>query len=98
MQRVYFDNGSTSFPKAPKVAEKVAEILLNGSYNINRGGYEASYSLSDTILSARESLNELFNGPKARNVVFTNNITTALNIIIKGLLKQGDHEIGRAHV
>ena len=40
MQRVYVDNGSTSFPKATNVAEKGAEILVNGRYNINRGGYE----------------------------------------------------------
>ena len=47
MKKIYFDNGSTSFPKAPGVAERVADILAHGSYNINRGGYEASYSLSD---------------------------------------------------
>ena len=60
MKKIYFDNGSTSFPKAPGVAERVADILTHGSYNINRGGYEASYSLSDEILATREKLCRLF--------------------------------------
>lgn len=93
MKKVYFDNGSTSFPKAPGVAQAVAQILTEGSYNINRGGYEASYSLSDSILNTRERLCALFGFNKSRNVVFTNNITTSLNMIIKGLLKKGDHVV-----
>ena len=37
---IYFDNGSTSFPKAPGVAEAVGEFLQNGAFNINRGNYQ----------------------------------------------------------
>ena len=93
MKKIYFDNGSTSFPKALGVAERVADILTHGSYNINRGGYEASYSLSDEIRATREKLCRLFGFDKARNVVFTNNITASLNMILKGFLKPGDHVV-----
>jgi cysteine desulfurase family protein len=45
---------------------------------------------------ARESrtlLAQLFNYPEFRNVVLTPSITVALNIVIKGLLRPGDHAL-----
>ena len=36
--QIYFDNGSTSWPKAPGVAEAVCRLLEEGAFNINRGG------------------------------------------------------------
>ena len=44
---IYFDNGSTSFPKAPGVAEAVGEFLQNGAFNINRGNYQEAYDLEE---------------------------------------------------
>lgn len=93
MKKVYFDSGSTSFPKAPGVAETMADILTHGSYNINRGGYESAYSLSDSVYLTREALCRMMNGPKPRNVVFTSNITSSLNMILKGFFKPGDHAV-----
>ena len=90
---IYFDNGSTSFPKAPNVAEQVGELLAQGCFNINRGGYSQAYSLADRVYDTRESLCSLFNFSYPSNVVFTQNITYALNMIIKGYLKSGDHVI-----
>lgn len=34
-EQIYFDNGSTSFSKAPGVAEAMFEHLKKGAYNIN---------------------------------------------------------------
>ena len=34
-EQIYFDNGSTSFPKVPGVAEAMFEHLKKGAYNIN---------------------------------------------------------------
>ena len=44
-KRIYFDNGSTSWPKAPNVAEAIAGLLANGAFNINRGNYEGAYEV-----------------------------------------------------
>ena len=46
MERIYFDNGSTSFPKAPGVSDAVKSLLDNGAFNINRGGYEEAYAIN----------------------------------------------------
>ena len=93
MKRIYFDNSSTSFPKAPGVSNAVKDMLDNGCYNINRGGYSEAYALENVVYDTREMLCELFNFDKVSNVIFTPSITYSLNYIIKGFLKKGDHVI-----
>lgn len=93
MNRVYFDNGATSFPKAPTVATAMASYLLEVGSNINRGSYDASFEAENIVYETRELLCNLFNYNKAENVVFTKNITESMNVILKGYLKYGDHVI-----
>ena len=93
MEKIYFDNGSTSFPKAPGVGDAIRDIIEHGAYNINRGGYEGAYEVADMVLTTREQLCRLFHFSESRNVVFTPSITYSLNSVIKGLLKPGDHVI-----
>lgn len=93
MNGVYLDNGATSFPKAPGVAESVANYLTNIGCNINRGAYNTSFMAEDVVYETRELLCQLFNYSKPENVVFTKNITESLNVLIKGLCKKGDHII-----
>ena len=91
MKRVYLDNGSTSFPKAPGVSDAVKFFMDEVGANVNRGGYETAYSAEDVIMETRVMLKNLFNCPyKTRNVIITPNITYSLNYIIKGWLKPGD--------
>lgn len=91
MNGLYLDNAATSFPKAPGVAEAVAGFLTNNGCNINRGLYTASFEAANIVYETRELLCSLFHFPKPENVVFTKNITESLNVILKGLLKPGDH-------
>ena len=91
MERIYFDNASTSFPKAEGVAEAVYHYIKDCGCNINRGGYDEAYQAEETVLRTRQQLTELFHGPDCRNVVFTRNITESLNVLLKGFLKAGDH-------
>lgn len=93
MNGIYMDNGATSFPKAPGVAESINNYIMNIGCSANRGAYSNSYSVEDTIFETRELICELFNYSKPENVVFTKNITESLNVLIKGLLKSGDHVI-----
>lgn len=90
MREVYFDNSSTSFPKAPGVGKAIAEFLERGGYNVGRGGYNSSYSLAGRVLDTRIKLKDFFGFDSENNVIFTPNVTFALNYIIHGLLKAGD--------
>ena len=93
MKKVYLDNGSTSFPKAPKVGESMARFITEVGCNIGRGGYETAYNLGETIFETRSMLCRMFNFSDEKYVVFTPNVTYSLNFAIKGLLKRGDHVI-----
>lgn len=90
---IYFDNGSTSFPKAPKVAGAVSDFLTKGGFNINRGNYAGAYAVESLVLDTRNQLARLFHAPDSRCVIFTSGITCSLNYFIKGLLKPGDHVV-----
>lgn len=93
MKKFYLDQASTSFPKAPGVAETVYRYLCDSAVNVNRGAYDAAYSVEEQIFKTREQLRRLFHFEtgKGRNVIFTANITASLNILLKGILKPGDH-------
>ena len=93
MAKIYLDQASTSYPKAPSVAQAVYDYLNDSAVNVNRGGYQAAYSVEEQIFETREQLLRLFHftSGKGKNVIFTQNVTTSLNVLLKGLLKSGDH-------
>ena len=91
MNRIYLDQASTSFPKAPGVAQAMTDYLTMNGSNVNRGCYSSAYSAEEIIYETRQLLAELFHFPKCKNVIFTPNVTTSLNFILKGFLKPGDH-------
>lgn len=88
---IYFDNGATSFPKPPSVTEAMVHYIRDIGCNVNRGSYAGAFSAEDILFDTREQLTELFGGEDCKNTIFTANVTTSLNILIKGLLKPGDH-------
>jgi len=91
MKRVYLDNSSTTFPKPREVVSNMKFFIEEVGCNINRGSYHDAYSASGIVLETRELLCSLFGFDDPKNVIFTPSITYALNYIIKGFLKQGDH-------
>ena len=91
MRRIYFDNAATTFPKPDCVLEAVYDYMKNNGMNVGRGAYSAAFSAAGAVYETRERLCRLFNFDKPSNVVFTANVTEALNIVIKGFLKEGDH-------
>lgn len=93
MKKIYLDNAATTFPKPPTVASAINEYINNIGGNVGRGTYESSYAAGEVVYTTREMLSDMFGFSNPLNVVFTPNITTSLNMIIKGLFKSGDHVI-----
>jgi len=93
MRRIYLDNGSTSFPKAPGVGSSMAEFIDHIGVNIARGGYAEAYSTAETVLETREMLCRLFGFDKAENVIFQSGVTAALNLLLRGFLQSGDRVV-----
>ena len=89
--RINFDQASTSFPKAPGVAKAMYAYLTSLGTNVNRGCYEDAYAAEETVFNTRKLLAQLFHFPLTKNVILTGNITQSLNMLLKGLLRPGDH-------
>lgn len=92
-KRIYLDQASTSSPKAPGVARVMSDFLESGGYNISRGHYQGAEAAGLAVLDARKAVARFFHFPAYRRVVFTNNITHSLNLVLKGFLLPGDRVI-----
>lgn len=90
---VYLDNASTTFPKPKQVVDAMYNYMLNIGGNAGRGNYSNSLQSNRYLYEARETVCNFFGYDNPSNVIFTNNVTTSLNMLIKGLLKPGDHVI-----
>ena len=93
MKKVYADNSSTSFPKAPGVSDAIKDFLDNTGCNVNRGGYADSYDVAMEILDTRQLFADMFNAASPQEVIFTPNITYSLNTLLMGFFKKNDHII-----
>lgn len=90
---VYLDNSSTTFPKPKQVIDGIYNYMLNVGGNAGRGNYANSLQSNRFLYEAREIVSDFFCFSSPSNVIFTNNVTTSLNMLIKGLLKPGDHVV-----
>lgn len=88
---VYLDNAATSYPKAPGVASAMADYVEKVGATINRSSYASAQEAGLMTLSLRERLCRLFNHPDPTHAVLTPGATAGLNMVIKGLLRPGDH-------
>lgn len=90
---IYFDNAATSYPKPASVVEEVRRSLVHLGGNPGRGGHEMAMKAAEAVYRARKTASELFGLGAEENVVFTQNCTHALNLVIYGLLEQGDRVV-----
>lgn len=90
---IYLDNAATTNIKPEKVIKAVNAALKNYSANPGRGGHEASVNAASKVYEVRSKTARLFGVDDESKVCFTYNCTTAINIILNGVLNQGDHVI-----
>ena len=90
---IYFDNAATSWPKPPGVAEAMVRFLKEAGANPGRSGHRIAVEAGRVVYEAREAVAELFNAPDPLRVVFGPNVTEALNLVLRGYLRPGDHVV-----
>ena len=90
---IYLDNSATTYPKPPGVIRAVNDAVRRYAFNPGRGGYKQSLTTAQKVYEARERIADFFHAPSAESVIFTPGCTHSLNMVIKGVLKQGDHVV-----
>ena len=90
---IYLDNAATSWPKPPEVLKSMAEVLEQAGGNPGRSGHPLSIAAARVMFNAREETAAFFGVSNPLRVIFTSNATHAINLVLKGLLKPGDHVV-----
>ena len=90
---IYLDNAATTFPKPPEVYTSMMNYMMNIGTNPGRGVSTASLAGNKVVLNCRYALMDFFHFDKEQNVIFTPNITTSLNTLIKSSVQKGWHVI-----
>lgn len=90
---IYFDNAATTYPKPRIVREAMARALVEYGANPGRSGHTMSLRTADRIYRCREQAAALFGLQEPENVVFTLNCTHAINTVLHGILRRGDHVV-----
>jgi len=90
---IYFDHASTSGSKPEEVSLEITSYLKNIKASPGRGGYALEMNAYHLISDVRNQLAEMVGAKQKEQIAFTYNATHAINIILKGLLKEGDHVI-----
>ncbi|MFC1679352.1 aminotransferase class V-fold PLP-dependent enzyme [Elusimicrobiota bacterium] len=90
---IYLDNGATTFPKPEKVYTFMDEWYRRLGVNPGRAGFDMCLEAGSVVDETRTLLKDFFNGKDRNRLCFSYNSTDALNLIIYGLLREGDHAI-----
>ncbi len=90
---IYLDNAATTWPKPLCVRQAMLESMEQYGANPGRGGHAMSLRASEEVYRCREAAARLFHLANPAGVVFTMNCTMSLNIVLKGLLKNGGHVV-----
>jgi len=90
---IYLDNAATVYPKPDDVLDRMVDIYRRFGVNPGRSGYDLCLVGGDLVHSTRERLTEFFGASSPDRLCFTYNGSDALNILIQGLVEEGDHVI-----
>jgi cysteine desulfurase family protein len=93
MKPIYFDNAATSWPKPPVVMEAMARFNDAVGGNPGRSGHRLSIEAARVVFEARGLVARIVGAPDPLSIIFTKNATEALNCVLFGLLKPGDHVV-----
>ncbi len=93
---IYLDNASTVYPKPVEVLDGTLEIYKRCGVNPGRSGYDLCLVGGDLVQATRQELTDFFGGTDPSRLCFAYNGSEALNILIYGMVSQGDHVISTA--
>lgn len=89
---IYLDNSATTYPKPMAVRNAMKSALERYGANPGRGGHKMARDTNEAVFRVREKLAKFF-GSSPENVIFFGGCTAAINQVLFGKLKRGDHVV-----
>ena len=86
---IYWDNAATTWPKPLTVRNTACKANQLYGANPGRSGHRMSIMAAEQVYACRQAAAEFFGVSDPSGVVFTANCTTALNVVIQGVLRGG---------
>ncbi len=90
---VYLDNAATTFPKPDEVIDFMTDFYRTRGVNPGRTGFDLALEAEEVIADARRTLCGFFGGSDPNRLVFSLNVTDALNLLINSALEASDHAV-----
>jgi cysteine desulfurase family protein len=90
---IYLDHAATSWHKPPQVIRAMSDYLETAGGNPGRSGHRLSIAAARYVYDARDAVAELFHAPDPLRIVFTLNVTHAINLVLNGFLHPADHVV-----
>ena len=90
---IYFDNAATSYPKPPGVVEEVLRVIREKGGNPGRSGHHLSLAASEVVYDTRRAVATFIGAEEEENIIFTQNATYALNLVLQARCTNGCHII-----
>ncbi|MGI6453704.1 MAG: aminotransferase class V-fold PLP-dependent enzyme [Syntrophomonadaceae bacterium] len=90
---IYMNNAATTWPKPEQVYRAIDDFNRNLGANPGRGSNRNTLQAGMILVETRDMLASLFNIADSNNIAFALNVTQAINMALKGILKPGDHAI-----
>lgn len=92
---IYLDNAATAWPKPENVYKFAMEFYRKTGVNPGRSGFDLAIEAGNIIEDLRQRLTIFFGGDveTPERLCYSYNATDALNLVIQGLLREGDHVV-----
>ena len=90
---IYLDNAATTWPKPPGVYKAMGDAVSRYGANPGRGGYPLAEAADRRLYQCRKRAAELFGLEQPEQLIYTPGCTWAINTVLNGCLKPGDHVI-----
>jgi len=92
---IYLDNAATAWPKPRNVYEFALSFYRKTGVNPGRSGFDLAIEAGNLLEDLRKRLTAFFGGDEdaPERLCYSYNATDALNLIIQGLLGEGDHVV-----
>ncbi len=88
---IYLDNAATTWPKPSCVTQAMTDAVINCGGNPGRGGHRLALKAGELMFDVRDRVSDFFGCSDAFRVVFSQNITMSINMVLRGFLTPEDH-------